>query len=500
MKALTANSLDGQLQQLNQRFSGVEATANSFETLDRKAKDVLVNALVEVYEFGEALFAIKSPTGTNIVHEFLKMRGIFNERSRKKPYIALINSAFPQTLASSRSHYSTVLDFASSQDVLASDFRQWIGAGIEKRRDEALKAQGSSGRARHTAQQQTRLTYAMNTLSAKPSSTAVALPAGVQAREGYALVLAKIDSSNNASIVEVVDDDPAKVEPVLIALVEQPATASSEPLAPLIRAIEMILTTTPDDTGGKARHILMRNMLDRGQAIGVVVAVSEAYSFPAASMRIDGHVGSLPTDQALLLRGTDAKDIVAAFEQQANWKLDASGLLTADGLKKPFQLEVLQDAGQLRIGNPVKCPTKPLQAPLSALEGVVGYLEQERADLKRKNASARQKRSYPSSANLIVQNGEAMLQLPYSIRPAMLATVGGDPAFDDVSIPVKDLEAVATALVERGCDASGWVMDNTDMPDAAIVLETHLDNDVFQMILPTQTGSDYNQVCMELVL
>lgn len=504
LKAITANSLAGQIDQLNQQFEGVEATAKSFEIMDRKARDILFNALTEVYEFGEALFTLNAPAGVNIVREFFVSRKIpYNSRAQANPYIGLVKLAFPATGDSSRSQYATVLNYASSLPIDADAFHDWLSEdkkGIEGRRSEALDAQASGGRAKHNQRQQTRVTFARNTLASKPASDAVALPAGIVAPEGFALVLAKVDDSNNVQIVEVVHSDPAKVDPILLNLVEQPATLSSESLAPFFRAVELILNTTPGKTKGCDRHILVRNMRERGEPIAIVEAVSEAYSFPGATMTLKGHVGSLAEDGAFLLDASDARHIIDQSEKLSNWTLDAEGILSADGMKKPLQLTQLTDAGSLRVTEALPCPDKPLRTLSSTLGDVVGYIEHERADMKRKNASAKQPRAFPTAVSLSIQDTRLSIKLPHSLRVANLAETSAEAEFDDVTLAVDDIEAVARTLSKQDIEASGWIMDSPEMDDAALVLEMHFDNDLFRIVMPTRTGSDYNQVCKALTL
>lgn len=504
LKAITANSLAGQIDQLNQQFEGVEATAKSFETMDRKARDILFNALTEVYEFGENLFTLSAPAGVNIVREFFVSRKIpYNTRAQANPYIGLVKLAFPATGESSRSQYATVLNYASSLPVDPGEFHAWLSEdkkGIEGRRSEALDAQASQGRAKHNQRQQTRVTFARNTLAAKPASDAVALPAGIQAPEGFALVLAKVDDSNNVQIVEVVHSDPAKVDPILLNLVEQPATLSSEPLAPFFRAVELILNTTPDKTKGKPRHLLVRNLRERGEPIAIVEAVSEAYSFPGASMTLKGHVGSLAENGAFLLDAADARHLIGQSEKLANWTLDAAGQLNAEGLKVPLHLTQLTEPGSLRVPEALPCPDKPLRTVSSTLGDVVGYIEHERADMKRKNASAKQPQTFPTAVSLSIQDTRLSIKLPQSLRMTDLAETSAEAEFDDVTLAVDDIEAVARALSKRDIEASGWIMDSAEMDDAALVLEMHFDNDLFRIVMPTRTGSDYNQVCKALTL
>ncbi|TCP92733.1 hypothetical protein C8J42_102509 [Sphingomonas sp. PP-CE-1A-559] len=499
---ITANSLKGQLDQLDKQFQLVEATAKSFETLNGKASVILHTALHQVFEFGEALLSIQPQPGVDVTREFLVKHNVaYNARTKANPYIGLLKLAFTaKGNDSSRSQYATVLGYAASLVVDPKDFPTWLAEkGIEGWRSEALDAQNSKGRASRNRGRQTAVQNAFATLMAKPASASVTLPAGIEAPEGFALVLAKIDGSNGAQIIEVIHSDPAKVEPILLSLVDAPVVASNEKLAPFFRAIDLIINTTPDATQGKPRNLLIRNQTKRGKRTAIIEAVSEAYSFPGASMTLEGHVGELPIDKPFLIDAADARYVSDQFDKLSNWTLDSSGALIADTVPRPIQLTEITDAAAYRVAQALPCPEKPLQAPARAFEEVAGYIARERLENKQKNLKRSEPKAFPASVGLSIHDTKLSIRLPNSVLFAGLGETSAETDFGDKTIAVNDIEAVASTLARHAVDATGWIMDG-DVDDAALVLEVHFDNDLLRIVMPTRTGSDYNQVCEALAL
>lgn len=498
---VTANSLEAQLSQLTKHFVNAETTAASFEQLNGKAVAILHTALEHVFVFGETLIRLQADKGIDVRREFLAKHSIaFNSRTQANVYIGLVKLAFKGSSDSSRSQYATVLGHASSSKVFPKDFADWIkDGGVEGRRKEAVEAQASQSTTRRNQGRATKVQQAITTLSAKPASGLVALPAGVQAPQGFALVLAKVDGNNGAQIVDIVDTDATKLEPVLLTLAGHTPAASTEPLAPFFRAIDLVLSTTPDKIDGKPRDILIANSVQRGKQVAAIEAISEAYSFPGASMSLDAHVGDLPEDEAFVLGATDAKHLHRVWSQHENWTLDSTGELNADGLQLPIQLVPLPTPGNYRVATPKPTPGSPLKALSSDLQGVVEYFEREKADLKRRNDRRNETRPFPGSLELSIQNQKLSIQLPFAMQATNLGETVAQTDFDGRTLAVNDVQKVAETLTKHHIDANGWIMDG-QVEGAGLVLEMHFDNDLFRIVMPTRTGDAYNQVCEALVL
>jgi hypothetical protein len=498
---ITANSLEGQLSQLDKQFLNVEATAKSFETLNGKATAILHAALDHSYAFGEALMAVKGVKGINVTREFFVKHAVaYNSRTQANPYIGLMKLAFKNSSDSSRSQYATVLAYAASSGIAPKDFADWIkDGGVEGRRKEAVEAQANSSAAKRDQGRATMVQQAETALLAKPMSASVALPAGVQAPEGFALVLARIDGSNGAQIVDIVHTDAEKVEPILLSLVDYKPPVSNDPLAPFFRAVDLIINTTPDKPQGKERHLMICNVERRGHKQALVEAISQAHSFPGAAMTLDGHIGDLPEDKPFILEAGDARHLLNELASKSGWAIDSAGSITADKMLTPITLHELADPGEYRVAEAKPSPEKPLKTLSTDFQAAARYIEHERAAHARRRADRGETRTFPGSVELSIQDAKLSIRLPQSMMSAPFGETSAVTDFDEKTVAVSDIESLVTTLARHDVDANGWIMD-TDVEDAALVLEAYFDHDVYRVVMPTRTGSDYNKVCQALAL
>lgn len=501
--AITANSVNGQLTQLEQQFTAVIKSAGSFEVQNDRTTQMLHNALDEVYTFGENLIALADKHQIPLVTDFLRAKKVFNEKVRKKPYIGLVNAAFVNTSPSSRSQYATVLQFARESKVPTSGFVAWLTKmkGIEGARSEAVKAQASSVWQQQNASRKARVTQAGTDLLAGPLSSAVALPAGIVAPEGFAIVLAAIDSANNASIVKVIHDtnDSAKIEPVLLSLAAQPVPRAKRGLDELYRAVDLCLRSTPDKTTGKDRHLLVQNTNQHGILIGSVETISEAYSAPAATMTLDQPIGQLKQGDRFVFDGADARHFLQVHDQHQNWTLDDKGVLNADGLPQAIQLTPLPAKHSYRVADVQQSTTKQFHATVDDLRAHLQYVADEKRDWtaanKRRGTSTR---AFPVSLELGILRDRLTIGFPHSTRDAGFADTQAHAVEEDRLLAVSDIDALVRVLVDYEADVDGWVMDS-QVDDAALVLDAYVDSDSLRVVMPTRTGSDYNQVSTDLV-
>lgn len=497
----TANSLKGQTDQLEAQFAAVEKSADTFEVHQVKSTALLIDALQSVFAFGEALQKMHPPAGTSIIEEFFRRKQApYNQRTRDNVYIGLAKLAFRNASESSRSQYSTVLNFANFEGVKPADFKKWLtkNGGIEQCRSNALDALASNQRKQNTKSKQTRLQQADAELKSRASSAAVALPPGVVAPEGFSIMLVKVDGQNNASIVQVVESESSKVEPVLLKLSSEPA-----PKAPVTdmdrfnRAIDLILGTTPAKPGGKPRDIVVLNHTRRGKPVAMIEAVSQADSFPGATMTIVGHVGALPAMQRYVMSADDAARFLVAYDQHENWNLDDTGCLIADDSAEPIQLKELPDDHKYRVAETTTDSTKQLQTRTDDLKALVSYIDFERDDNTKKNKKRAQPQKFPKMLELSVGNSRLALRLPSSLRPLEFAETGVEEIKEDVLFAVEEVEQLARTLAKYEVDAAGWLLDN-EVDDAGLLLEATFDDDQLLIVLPARVGSDYNKVCMVL--
>jgi hypothetical protein len=496
---VSANSLEGQVDQLSRRFVAVQKTAGEFEDQDRRVKGLLFQALADVYGFGEEVYDTTPPSGTSLFREFfVKLDVPFNSRTQANPYIGLVKLAFRASSASSQSQYATVLNYAHVEGIDPADFRRWLmEEGIEARRSQALDALASRQRQINNQARTAQLNNATSTLLARPASASVALPEGVKAPEGFALVLARVDADNNACIVEVVDTAAEKLDPILLSLTTtKPVERPSEPLAPLLRAVDLILGTTPDKPGD-VRDLLIGNVDKHGSPRALVQAISNTYSFPGAEMELDGHVGALPVDQPFVLKAADARYLLDMAEKHRNWTLDEHGTLTADDLSNPIKLEALESPGTYRVAVPTRNSDKPLRITHDEFSKIAAYIQRERNANAENNKKRNEPRVFPAAMELSLDGNRILGKLSTSLLNTTIAETSAETDLDERMVGVSDLETLAETMKLYEVDADGWLMDG-DVENAALVIEAFFDNDLLRVVLPTRTGMSYNQVCEPL--
>lgn len=497
--AAKPNTIQGQIDQLEKDFKAVRASAVAFETQEGRARSLLESALENVFGFSDGIFALGPKSSATVFAEFFAAKKTaYNAPTRANPYIGLVKLTFPNASASSRSQYATVLNYARATKVKPADFKAWLKQeGIEGWRDKALDAQQTRQRQINTQARTARLQRAESDLKALPASSPVSLPTGVVAPEGFAIVLARIDGSNNASIIQIVDTDSKAVDPVLIKLTEpKAATSTSEVLAPLFRAVDLILNTTPDNPGAP-RDILIRNTDNHGTPTALVQAVSEAYSFPGALMDIEGHIPGLPADQDFILSAVNARDLLKQLDNHQNWSIDQNGAITADGLTNPVTLTPLPTPNKYRAVDLVRNPNKAIAITLNEFEAVASYIDFERAANVKWNKGRPEKRPFPASVTMEANGSTLDVRLSTSAQAKTFGITSASPDLEDRLVAVSELEALAKTFKFYEKDADGWLLDS-DIEDAGIVIEAWFENDRFCVVVPTRSGESYNQVCKPL--
>jgi hypothetical protein len=503
--ATLPNSLKSLVDQLSKDFKIVTKTVQNFETHQARSVDMLYQALADVYKFGEDIVNLPTQDGKSIISEFFgKQKVAYNARVRANPYIGLLKLAFmgsgSSSSESSRSQYATVLEFAVKSKISPSDFKAWLsGRGIEYWRDEAVKAKNSKGHQNLARRRAQMLENARTTLAARPASLPVSLPAGVEAPEGYAIFIARVDGSNKVEIIDVLETDEEKVNNQIVALVKEAETPTTpiDPLACFLRAVGLIVKLTPDKIDSRGRDILIWNAVERGSPVAFAEAVCEAHSFPGARIKLACHVGSLPLDHSFILKGHDAAVITAA--KHANFEISDTGLITSADLTRPISLTYLNDAGSYRTSPAVPTLAKSFTTTSEQMNEVSAYIKRERDTHARKNANRADNLPFPSNAMLSWGAGRLLVQVPHSLLTSTLAQVGTEMDLNDCALTSSEIERVAETLAAYNLALDGWLMD-ADVDNAAIVLNATLDDDELSIVLPTKVGANYNQVSSALVL
>ncbi|MES2120498.1 MAG: hypothetical protein V4513_07985 [Pseudomonadota bacterium] len=504
---LSGNDTDRQLKEAADLFQNVQLAALDYQQHQGRSNDLLHTALEWLYGFGEMLQTQASEPARSLIEEFVKEAGLsWNRPTRRNPYIALVKHAFKQS-DSSHSQYATVLAYASKTEVKPSAFKAWLheGGGIKKLYPLAADHAGSARRQRNSQERASRLKIAREVLSARDHSPPTALPAGVSAPEGFALVLAKVTGDGKAAIIDVIDATQDGLDPVLLRYAPSKAAApvlAAEPLGNLYRAIDLVVGCTDDTTDGHVRHVMVINSSHRSQRVCRIEAISEAYTYAWAGMMLSGHLDGLPTGIPFILTCEDAAFFRGEFSNHTGWTMSAADQprIEASGLRSPITLRSFERTTRYRISHPPTAHEKPFTATHSDQLTVQQFLRDRRADHDRLNGKSKEKQFFPSALKIQLRGGKLEIALPKV--PNLVAPFGTSSPDRDLShleLNMGDVERVLSALAPYETTVEGSFVD-LEVEDAGLCFQTHFDDDLLTVILPTKSGTDYNQSCMDLAL
>jgi hypothetical protein len=508
---LSGNDTDHQLKEAADLFQSVQLAARDYQQHQGRSNGLLHEALEYLYEFGEMLQTQVSEPGRSLIEEFVKGAGLpWNRPTRRNPYIALVKHPFRQS-DSSHSQYAAVLAYASKLPVKPSAFKAWLqeGGGIKRLYPLAAEYAGSARKQRNSKERASRLKVAREVLTARDHSQRVKLPAGVRAPEGFegfALVLAMIGGDGKAALVDVIETAEAALEPVLLGYargkVTTKAILAAESMGNLYRAIDLVVSCTDDQPDGHARHVLIINSSHRGQPVCRIEAVSEAYTYAWAGMTISGHLDGLPTGIPFILTCDDAAFFKGEFANHTGWTIRSADYprIEASGLLSPIRLRSFDDAIRYRIGNAAGEREKPFSATHSDQVTVQQFLLDRRTDHERLKAKSKESPQFPSVLKIRSQGGRLELSLPK--LPNLVSTFGSsspDRNLSHLEFYVRDVERALDALTPWETTVDGSFVD-FEVDDAALCFQAHFDDDVITVVLPTKSGTDYNQSCIDLEL
>lgn len=504
--SFTGNSTDHQLGEADERFLAVEQAAREYEQHHARSTELLRSALAELYGFGEALRLQVAEPGRSLIGEFVSSRGVpWNLSTQRNPYIALVNMTFAPS-ASSRSQYAAVLAYASSCGVVPTDLGDWLRqGGIKGRYAEAVRHFASPRKQRHSQERDSRLKAARQLLSDRAHSEAVALPEGVSADEGFVTLIAKIGGDGKAAIIDVIGEAD-EVEPVLLRYAPIKATGKSslaeEPLGRLFRAVDLVVGCTPDKPDNHARHVLVLNSLERGRPVCRIEAVSEAYTYAWAGMTLSGHLDGLPRGIPYILDSRDAAFLRREFPNYAEWVIVPCDVprIDAAGLSSALPLLPLETDGTYRVSRPAEAHHKPVSVAHGEQVALLQFLADRRVEHDRLNAKRKEQRNFPSTLKL--QSDAHRLQVSLPKMPNIAAAFGSsspDRDLSDRDLSIEDVKRALAAISPYETSLDGSFVD-LEVDDAALCLQAHFGDDLFSVVLPTKSGTSYNQSCADLAL
>ena len=74
-----------------------------------------------------------------------------------------------------------------------------------------------------------------------------------------------------------------------------------------------------------------------------------------------------------------------------------------------------------------------------------------------------------------------------------------DRDLSDRDLPIEDVKRTLAAISPYETTLDGSFVD-LDVDDAALCLQAHFGDDLFSVVLPTKSGTAYNQSCADLAV
>lgn len=474
----------------------------------------LTYAMSLLYEFGENLLGSDDNFQEAAFLDFCSQHGVkINVRKRQKPYIALVEAAFQNSSASSRSQRATVLMYARHEGTAPDALKGWLTAkdagGIKGRLKEAVAHFGSTAAENNQAEREARQDRAREHLRQLPGIGSLHLE-GV--KEGFAVLIAHVDAEGQATVVKTLyhtDSNPAKLDAILIECDPKgPARhqlLASKPLGRLWRAVDLVTGLTLQKWEGKPRYVSIRNLTIDKKPVCEVMALTSSRNEATARVVLAGHLEGIPADDWVTLDSEGAALFLSAFAEHENWRIEGAAII-ADGLTGGIPYGPLPDGRTFRVPRDEPATSKTLAITHHGMRDALDFIaDQENGH---KPSASNTKQYLPMPPLMAVQLDEGQLRLSvlnaprYAIKHAPFAVVGTsnhEPEPMDRELAVADVRRLATALTNYEADATGCFVD-TEVEDACLRMEADLNGDVLHVNIPMRDGESSNDFCCDLVI
>lgn len=508
-RAVKKLSTFSHLEQYEAEFNDVKIVAANFEQHDEKGRSLLNEALVQIFNFGEAI-----RTDMVVFEQFLNAHDMkMNKVTEDNPYNALIALAFSDRCEKSwRSQLSNVLAYASKK-IGKEPIADWL-----QRRTltawyaEAVKYFKRTATTKAQKLRSSRLAMIESELKSAPIVTEPL--SGVKLADGFHRSFV-YSEGGKAYLVHINDDDaPNIIEKYLLEIAENKSTPdhplAGRPLYPLFRAIDLIVTTCKPSSDGDAQLIAIWNETLYDRKITKLRFLSNAYSFTNATITLGEAIPELDGKGQLALDLVTAETFCNEFQDDHQWKLtdENAGTFLVDNAKPRIRLQLKSIASyndkRLRQGKKLGRKTRHFQATCAGMQASASNLETARELFKKANRSRLSSAPTPrrlqwlaSATSLEVgfaaDTGYAGLRYPFlDFLEPVSALV------EHRELAVTDIAALWKAAAPYGEDLSGHVADSDDEDDAAFCIDhTFIDGDRFEYACPMVIGisMDRTHIC-----
>jgi hypothetical protein len=172
--------------------------------------------------------------------------------------------------------------------------------------------------------------------------------------------------------------------------------------------------------------------------------------------------------------------------------------IDASGLRSPIELRPLEPAVRYRISQAPSRHGKRISSTHSDQLRVQQFLRDRLADHERLNSKRKEKQPFPSTLSVYSRGGK--LEIGLAKLPNLTATFGSSVPDRDLShlaLDMADVKRALGALIPYETTVDGAFAD-IEVDDAALCFQAHFDDDLLTVVLPTKSGTDYNQSCIDL--
>lgn len=504
----SGSNVAARMQKINADFDNLRNLADGWAVLDEEADASLYTALDATFTFGEELRGEQ-----DLLKEFLKQRKIsFGKPTQNNPYIGIVKLAFPKLNQTSTSQYSRVLRFAHEVKPADQSVVDWLagGGGVEGRYKEAVEHYRPKQSAQKQSIRQAKLDKAYAELAKLSLSGRFSLTGPCEV-DGYATALVRVTDGKEAELVVLLESDPTKLEPFVLPFFPKmggvPAVQANGPLARFHRALDLVASTTPFETAGHRRYVLIETFLEDGKPRFRVTSVSEAYSSPCASVTGDGFPEGIAQPGTWFCDGFEGYDLAGEFQQGTDWEIQENGIVRGgyllDGPAGTLALIPWKAEGsdkKLRSAAKPKADSKPFGVSKGKWTEFLVWNADITERAKKLTRGVKVPGQAPKRLTISVQGPTVSLSVDEVVGPAidMFELAKSGSIASERWLAIADLETVCKALQRYDLPAVGRFGNmQSGLKDGAIEFRCALDDDELSIWLPLVINDqmEYAAIC-----
>jgi len=460
--------------QIDQEFRNVAALADRAEKNDTKTGKLLAESLDAMFEFGQQLRQNEQAMSAFFASKPIKL----NKATRENPYNGLVKLAFANTKKPAMlSKYARALHYAHDSRMNGS-IKDWITTnGIEACYKTAAEHFRPSQKENKEAARHLRIASGKAKLDSLSLSGAFDLTETLE--PGYVRAILRIDGSGQtAEVASIVETGHAEWNEIFArfasAQTSRHQALMGNPLFPVFRAVEIIRAFAPEND--KTGHVLIRNLADAGRKTSVIEFVSQAPAFRSARMILAASL-DLPDSCSVLATLGDAASFVQAYPTASDWTISENALASS---RLRIALSRLEDSQlALRAARFEGHKRHHFLMPADVLDAATkpGVLEAKTSPSKPKSPD---RLALDANGNTLSIRNISLLGASF---PLFETQAPASPVADDRFLPLRDLTALASAILPYQVDLDGCFLSYS-APDEALLLNRDFGGDRLELVIP----------------